>query len=254
MADIPVERKTGGLPGWLLPLLGLLILIPLLWFLMRGCSPAAVVNNNANANRVITTTTNTSSANRAMTNNSADTGVSITNASGANGANGMNGTNGANGVNGANGASGSSTTTTTTEGSGNGSSISVDNKGTATGERVTDVNIFGGTADKNSLNGRGVDLTKVKVNRVLSDRVFTVTSGSGEMFVMLDEKLDSGGGKESQIKMRQGQTVNIGGNFRRVPDANTQEERQNRDLNKTEYAQMKGQQVYLHAQSVADAK
>lgn len=237
MAEIPVERKTGGLPGWLLPLLGLLILLPLLWFLMRGCSPAAVVNDNANANRVITTTTNTTT-NRGMTNNNANTGVVTTT---ANSANGVNGTSG-------------SSTTTTNAGSGDGSSISVDNKGTATGERVTDVNIFGGTADKNSLNGRGVDLTKVKVNRVLSDRVFTVTSGSSEMFVMLDEKLDSGGGKESQIKMRSGQTVNIGGNFRRIPDANMREEAQNRDLNKTEYAQMKGQQVYLHAQSVADAK
>jgi len=74
------------------------------------------------------------------------------------------------------------------------------------------------------------------------------------MFAMLDENLDSGGGKEKQIKVQTDQTVSLGGDFRRVPDANTKEETQNRDLNSAEYAQMKGQQVYLHATKVEDAK
>ena len=142
---------------------------------------------------------------------------------------------------------------TTGNGNANGSTISVDNKGTATGDRVTDVNLFGGTADKLSLVGRGVTLTKVKVNRVLSDRVFTVTSGSGEMFAFLDDKLNDGG-KEHQIKMRAGQIVDLGGEFRAVPDAETKDETQNRDLNMKNYEQMKGQKVYLHTTSVADSK
>ena len=229
MAEIPVERnEKSGLPWWLIPLLLLLCLIPLLWFLSRGCNPAPVANDNGNGNRNVTTTT-TTNANRGM-NGNANIGAMSGNANGANGS------------------------MTNAGGNANGSTISVDNKGTATGERVTDVNLFGGTADKNSLAGRGVQLTKVKVNRVLSDRVFTVTSGSGEMFAMLNENLDSGGGKEQQIKIRAGQTVNISGDFRRVPDANTKEETQNRDLNKAEYAQMKGQQIYLHTTSVEDAK
>jgi hypothetical protein len=232
MAEIPVERnEKSGLPWWLIPLLLLLLLLPLLWFLSRGCNPAPVANDNGNRS-VATTTTNTTNANRGMMNGNANSGAMSGDANSATGANGS----------------------TTAGGNANGSTISVDNKGTATGERVTDVNIFGNTADKNSLAGRGVQLTGVKVNRVLSDRVFTVTSGSGEMFAMLSENLDSGGGKEQQIKMRPGQTVNISGDFRRVPDANTKEETQNRDLNKVEYGQMKGQQIYLHTTSVADAK
>lgn len=225
MAEIPVERNTkSGLPWWLIPLLLLLLLLPLLWFMSRGCNTAPAVNDNTNRG----VTNANANANRGMTN--ANSGAMMT--TNANGA----------------------TMTSTSGSNANGSTINVDNKGTATGERVTDVNIFGNTRDKNSLAGRGVQLTKVKVNRVLSDRVFTVTSGSGEMFAMLSENLDSGGGKEQQIKIRPGQILNINGDFRRVPDAETKEETQNRDLNRAEYAQMKGQQIYLHTTGVEDAK
>lgn len=54
------------MPGWLLPLIGLLILLPLLWFLMRGCSPAGVYDNG-NANRVVSTAN--MNANRMMNGN-----------------------------------------------------------------------------------------------------------------------------------------------------------------------------------------
>lgn len=221
MAEIPVEKKTGGgLPWWLLPLLGLLLLIPLLWFLSRACAvaPAANTNANGNVNRAAAATTNASSANQTTTTNREVAAASVGN------------------------------------GNANVSTISVDNKGTATGARVTDVNIFGNTADKLSLAGRGATLTKVKVNRVLSDRVFTVTSGAGEMFMMLSEALDSGGGKEKQIRMRPGQIVDLSGEFRRVPDAEVKDEAQNRDLNRKEYEQMKGQQIYLHVTGVEDSK
>ena len=63
MAEIPVERKQGGIPWWI-PLLLLLLLIPLLFLLYRGCSavPAANVNNNNNVNRAaVTTNTNANS-------------------------------------------------------------------------------------------------------------------------------------------------------------------------------------------------
>lgn len=212
MAEIPVERKTGGLPWWLIPLLLLLILIPLLWFFGRSCSsvPASNSNSNGNANRVVT------SANSATGNGANSPMANVGNT--------------------------------------NGSTISVDNKGTATGERVTDVNIFGSTADKLSLVGRGVTLTKVKVNRVLSDHIFTVTSGQGELFAFLDQNLLNAGSKEKQIKMRPGQIVNLGGEFRRAPNAEVKDETQNRDLDQKQYEQMKGQQVYLHTTSVEDAK
>lgn len=214
MAEIPVERKTKGAFPWWL--IPLILLLLLLPFLYYTCGrgPVVVDNTNGNVNR------SAGNSNAAAMANSGSSNSSMA----------------------------------SSNGNTNGSTISVDNKGTTTGARVTDVNIFGTTADKNSLAGRGVELTKVKVTRVLSDRVFTVTSGSGEMFVMLSESLDTGGGKEQQIKMRPGQTVNIGGDFRRVPDGETKDETENRDLNKAEYAQMKGQQIYLHATSVSDVK
>lgn len=221
MAEIPVERKSGGVPWWVW-LLGALALLGLLALLARGCDDrGAVVNTNSNANsninanrnvNAVTTTTNTNV--NATTNANANTGVSQQNGN---------------------------------------SSIDVANTGSATGANVTDVNIFGNTQDQASLVGRRAELTNVKVNRVLSDKVFTVTSGKGEMFVMLDDNLDTAGGKEQQIKARPGQVVNLGGSFRNVPTGETASERQGGDLNSKEYAQMKGQRVYLHATSVKNA-
>ena len=68
MAEIPVERnEKSGLPWWLIPLLLLLCLIPLLWFLSRGCNPAPVANDNGN--RAVTNT----NANRGTMNDNANT-------------------------------------------------------------------------------------------------------------------------------------------------------------------------------------
>ncbi len=52
MADIPVERKTGGaFPWWLIPLALLLLLLPLLYFCSRNT--AVVDNTNSNGNRAV---------------------------------------------------------------------------------------------------------------------------------------------------------------------------------------------------------
>lgn len=185
MAEIPVERKSKGLPWWLLLLLGLLALLLFGLMLMRGCNDRTGVAN-----------TNT------------DDG----------------------------------TARITTQG-----------VGMATGDGVTDVGIFGSTADKLSLAGRRVDLQNVRVNRVLSDRVFTVTAGSSEMFAMLNDNLNRGG-MERQIKIQPGQMVNMGGTFQRVPSGEVKDETQHRDLNAGEYARMKDQQIYLHVTDVKNAK
>ena len=216
MAEIPVERKEGGsFPWWLIPLLLLLLLLPLLYF----CSKSAVVDNtNYNGNR---TNVGTANANR----------VSVSN-SGINAANGGN---------------------VAVVVNNNDAALNSDG-GTRNGAVIKDVNEFGSTKDKSLLAGHGFFVGGVRVNNVLSDKVFTVKSGSGEMFVMLDDNLDSSGGKEKQIKMRRGQTVNLGGEFRNVPTGETNAETKGGGLNNKEYAQMKGQQVYLHANSVEDAK
>jgi hypothetical protein len=224
MAEIPVERKVGSsFPMWLIPLILLLLLLPLLYFCSRN---NAADNTNYNGNRTnVGTTTN---ANTVTTTN----------------ANNRVATNSGTGMNAAN--------------SGN-TAVVVDNNNAANGASgdrsvIKDVNEFGSATDKTALAGRGFFVNGVRVNRVLSDNVFTVKSGSSEMFVMLDQNLDSPGGKEGQIKIKQGQNVNIGGEFRSVPSGETSAETKGGGLNGKEYAQMKGQQVYLHATSVGDAK
>lgn len=122
-----------------------------------------------------------------------------------------------------------------------------------TGEVVTAVNFFGFTKDKMSLVGRKADLRSARVEHVVSDRVFTVKSEGQKMFVMLDDSLNQGQ-KEEQIKIRAGQNLQLGGEFRAVPTAEVKDEAQNRDLSAKNYAQMKGQQVYLHATSISDAR
>ena len=65
MAEIPVERKTGGGLPWWLPLLLLLLLIPLIYFAYSSCNKPATVantNTNTNANRAVATATNANAA------------------------------------------------------------------------------------------------------------------------------------------------------------------------------------------------
>ncbi len=219
MAEIPVERKEGGsFPWWLIPLLLLLLLLPLLYF----CNKSTVVDNtNYNGNRTIGT---------------------------------ANAINSAGNVRGASNGSGMTNTGNTAVVVNNNDLAANGNGNVRNGAVIKDINEFGAAPDKSTLVGRGLFVNGVRVNKVLSDKVFTVKSGSGELFVMLDDNLDSSGGKEKQIKMRRGQNVNLGGEFRNVPTGEVKEETKGGGLNNKEYAQMKGQQVYLHATSVEDAK
>lgn len=233
MAEIPVHRKkrAAGLSSWLIPLLALLILIPLLFLLARGCTDAGVIGNanNGNNNRNIAAettneTTNYNSGNSAPTSNSA---VVNSNTAGA---------------------------TVETNGAGNPDSANAGTGATNSGATITDASYFAGINNKAALIGRQADLSRVRVSRVLSDHVFTVKSGSGEMFAYLDENLDSGGGGERQIKIRRGQVLNLKGNFRRLPNEAATEETQDNGLTAEELEQMKGQQIYLHARSVSEAR
>jgi hypothetical protein len=224
MAEIPVERKEGSsFPWWLIPLLLLLLLLPLLYF----CSKSNVVDNTNNNTNSANVGTATNANNRV---GSANTGTNTMAANTGNTAVVVNNNSAAN------------------------SGAMNANSGAGDRSVIKDVNEFGGAGNKASLVGRGFFVNGVRVNRVLSDNVFTVKSGSGEMFVLLDNNLDSPGGKEGQIKMKPGQNVNLGGEFRNVPSGEVNAETKKGGLDGKEYAQMKGQQVYLHATSVEDAK
>lgn len=235
MAEIPVERKQkSAFPMWLIPLLLLLLLLPLLYFTCgRNNSVAVVDNTNANRTVVATNAGNSlANAGGAVGNGAAAVGNAIGNAANAVG----------------NAAANTAVVVNSNAGNGDGA-----NSGAA-GGTVTAVNYFGTVKDKSTIVGRNVDLRAARVNRVLSDRVFTVRSEGEEMFVMLDENLDSPGGKEKQIKIRPGQNVKLAGAFRNVPTGEVADERQGGGLNGKEYAQMKNQQVYLHATGVEDAR
>jgi hypothetical protein len=219
MAEIPVVRKEGSsFPKWLIPLLLLLLLLPLLYF----CSRNNVADNtNYNGNQAALTNADNSAGNMRNTNSV--------------------------------GAAGNIGNTATVVN--NNDTVTNTNGGARSGAVIKDVNEFGSAGDKGSLVGRGFFVNGVRVNRVLSDKIFTVKSSAGEMYVMLGENLDSSGGKENQIKMRSGQTVNLGGEFRNVPtDNDVAQETRGGGLSKNEYGRMKGQEVYLHANSVSDAK
>ncbi len=164
MADIPVERKEkSGLPWWLIPLL-LLLLLPLLFFgfCNRNTTVVDNTNGNANANRanLANNNGNVRAANSISATNTSNVAV-VTNTGNANMSVGN----------------------------------STNNAALNSGPVITDTNFFAGANDKMTLAGRQAEIKNVRVNRVLSDRVFTVKSGSGEMFVMLDENLDSPVGK-----------------------------------------------------------
>lgn len=220
MAEIPVVRKEGSsFPKWLIPLLLLLLLLPLLYF----CSRSNVSDNtNYNGNRVATTTNADNAAsnmrntgNVVAAGNIGNTAIVVNNNDAA------------------------------TKSDGRAGSRAV----------IKDVNEFGTASDKGSLVGRGFFVNGVRVNRVLSDKIFTVNSSAGEMYVMLGENLDSSGGKENQIRIRRGQTVNLGGEFRNVPtNDEVAQETKGGGLSKNEFGRMKGQEVYLHANSVSDTK
>lgn len=218
MAEIPVERKEkSAFPMWLIPLLLLLLLLPLLYFTCGRGNVAVVDNTNANR-AVVTANANNVLANAA---NSIGNGANtIANVVG----------NGANTVANANRAN-----------------------PPAAGRTIEAVNFFGVTPDKQTLVGRSANFRSARVERLLSDKVFTVKSENEEMFVLLDDKLDSPGGKESQIRVRAGQNVQLTGDFRPVPTQETFEEAQHGGLKLKDFEQMKNQRVYLHATELGNA-
>jgi hypothetical protein len=236
MAQIPVQRKnqraavpatkTGGMPRWLLPAIALLLLIPLLLLSMRGCSDtnnAGIAGGNA-ANRSSTDSRSATALNENATNNTA---VVVAN-SGA-------------------------SEEPSPESNNNQTAGSANVESPGSGAVVTDASYFAGINDKSALAGRRAELKSVRVRRVLSDHLFTVGSGRGEIYAFLGENLDSGGGREDKIRIRRGQVLDLSGDFRPIPEAEVQDETQNGGLSEKELKRLKGQKIYLHASGVGEA-
>ncbi len=88
------------------------------------------------------------------------------------------------------------------------------------GEILSDINLFDLTPDKLSLINRRVEFSNARVVRVVNDRVFAITSGSGEIYAMLDHGLNRGP-MEGRVTIAVGQLLDLQGSFRPPPDRET---------------------------------
>ncbi len=124
----------------------------------------------------------------------------------------------------------------------------------AAGDKLTDAGVYASTADKLSLVGKEVEFSNLRVTRVVGPRTFTVASGSGEIYVMLDEESARGVGTQGQIGV--GKTLNLTGKFERLQAEEINDIANNRfrPLTAEERAFLKNTPVFLQADKVSDLK
>lgn len=123
----------------------------------------------------------------------------------------------------------------------------------ATGDELTDFLPVYGAENRGTYANRRVNVSDASVQRVLSDRMFTVGNGSGrELFVMLDSSLDAGGA-ENRVQIRPGQRLSMTGTLMAPPSAETRAERL-QGLAQGEADQLMREQVYVHATRVSGAR
>ncbi len=115
---------------------------------------------------------------------------------------------------------------------------------------VTDPGFYAATADKVSLAGREAALDGVKVVRIVGPKTFTVASGSDELFVIIDQDLNSGVGSQGRIDI--GDSVTLKGTFQRLQQEtiNDISNRRFRALTEPEREALGKTQIYLHATEV----
>ncbi|MDQ3751184.1 MAG: hypothetical protein M3367_19530 [Acidobacteriota bacterium] len=125
---------------------------------------------------------------------------------------------------------------------------------TASGNKLTDAGVYASTADKLSLVGKEAQFSNLRVARVVGPRTFTVASGSGEIYVMLDEESARGVGTQGKIGV--GKTLNLTGRFERLQaeEINDISNNRFRPLTAAEREFLKNTPVFLQADSVSDLK
>lgn len=128
-----------------------------------------------------------------------------------------------------------------------------DGKMTA-GDKLTDVGIWGSTADKTTLVGKNAEFSKLRVVRIVGPRTFTVDSGKGEIYVMLDD--DSARQVGTQGKIGVGDTLNLTGEFQKLDMAEIKDTANDRfrPLTDTEREFMKKTPIYFNVSSVSNLK
>lgn len=211
MAEIPVQKKS-GMSSWMW-LLIILVLVGLIWLLFNMFNqpePAERESVTPPAAAIVDPATPTSPA------------APVAETSPV----------------------GSPTTASSTE---NGTAAVTDGVDADGSDVISDAGVFASTADKLSLVGRQVALDDARVNRVVGPKMFTVGSGSDEMFVMVDQDLSLGVGTQGQID--EGNVINLKGTFQRLKEdeISNLSDRRFRDLTEQERATLRKTQVYLRA-------
>jgi len=124
--------------------------------------------------------------------------------------------------------------------------------GAAMDDPFSDMTPVYGAKDRSIYVGHGVDVGRVTVKRLISDRVFTVTVGDGELYVMLDESLDRGAAEQA-VQIKAGQELSLGGKIASAPNAATVDERM-RGLSADDAKGMRDQGVYLQITRIGAPK
>ena len=120
------------------------------------------------------------------------------------------------------------------------------------GVPLSDVVAFATAADATTLIGRKAKLTNVQVQKVITDRAFFVgPSAQQQMLVLLDKGMDAGASAGNKVTIAAGQPVSLIGVVEALP---TQEAvNQTYGVSATDFAALQSQKAYLHA-TVAQQK
>jgi len=102
---------------------------------------------------------------------------------------------------------------------------------------ITQLNQLTSTSDPSTLAGRSVNLSNAKVQQVLGDRLFSVSSGTGTPIYVKTA--------ESTSNIRPGQTVSLNGSIKAVPQSIT-----DLGLDQSTAQHLQGQPIYVDASSV----
>ncbi len=122
------------------------------------------------------------------------------------------------------------------------------------GDKITDAGIWGSTADKSTLVGKNAEFSNLKVVRIVGPRTFTVDSGKGEIYVMLDDNAAKQVGTQGKIDV--GDTLNLTGEFQRLNMEEIKDTANDRfrPLTATEREFMQKTPVYFNVSSVSKLK
>jgi stress response protein YsnF len=112
--------------------------------------------------------------------------------------------------------------------------------GGAGGAPITQLSQLTSTTDPSSLAGQQVNLSNVKVQDVLGDRLIAVSSGGGAPIYVKTAEPTSG--------IKQGQTINLNGTVKAVPQSVT-----DLGLDQASAQRIQGQPIYVEATGVTPA-